>query len=550
MGVGALARYAAAGALLGLVVAGPAQAAAPRTGRVVVTLAPAPAAAGPVQARAAAVAGAAGARLTGDAIPQLRAIAVRPRPGETVDALRARLLRDPRVAQADVEHRARPRFEPNDPALTRQETGTDQTVEWWAAKTFLPQAWDLQRGEGARVAVIDTGVDRSHPELHDQIDEAKNFSGQGTADEDPEGHGTHVASLACGEGDNGVGLAGAGLSCHLLVARTDFTDASVAAAITWATDRGADAIVMSFGTDPGTTPSHVVTAALEYAYAHGVVLAAAAADQAIEDQGYPANVLQPTGTGPSLGVGKGLSVTAANVDDQRASFAGHGTQISLASYGAFGRPVGPAGIFGAFPGPPDGIPSQGLSCLCQRAFDGDVRYAYLQGTSMATPIVAAVGALVRRMNPDLGIADVLRVLKSSARRPSGQWTGDLGWGILDAAAALRAAAAMDRRAPASRLRASARRTRSRFVLLRWTGSDETGPPGVRVSGIARYEVWRSIDRGRRRRLKTLPARTRRLRTGLRAGHRYAFSTIAVDVAGNREPLPARADARVDALRSR
>jgi serine protease len=547
-----------------LVAAAPATAApapaSPRTGRVVVTLRPAR---GVVHAQAAAVAADAGGRTASAVVPRLRAIAVRPRRGETLAALRARLLRDPRVARADVEHRAQPRYEPNDPALSQAETapGTDAgtTVEWWASRMGLPAAWDLQRGQDALVAVIDTGVDGEHPDLLGRIADAADFSGGGPATQDPSGHGTHVASLACGAGDNGIGLAGAGLRCKLLVARTDFTDASVASAIMWATDRGADAITMSFGTAPGTAPSHVVSSALAYAYAHGVVLAAAAADEPVQDQGYPANVLQPTGTGASAGVGKGLSVTAADASDRRASFAGRGSQISLAAYGAYRSGVGqgPAGIFGAFTGTtPSDLERPGLDslppsgpCLCRTTFDGDARYAYLQGTSMATPIVAAVGALVRRMNPDLGIAEVLRVLKRTARRPGGAWTGELGWGIVDAGTAVRAAAAIDRRPPVSRLRAAATRTRNRSVTLRWTGAD-SGPPGVAVSGVARYEVWRSVDGAAWRRLARAGRRQVRLRARLVPGARNAFATVAVDAAGNRERLPAHPDARVTSLRPR
>jgi serine protease len=532
----------------------PAAAAAPQTGRIVVMLAPG--ADDASSARAAAVTAAAGARSPDRVISQLRTVVVSPQPGESVAALRSRLLRDPRVAHADVEHRAQPRFEPNDPALAQQEPAADPgtTVEWWAARTFLPQAWDLQRGDGAKVAIIDTGVDASRPDLSGQIAAAKDFSGEGPATEDPVGHGTHVASLACGAGDNGIGLAGAGLHCHLLVARTDFTDSSVAKAIVWATDQGADAISMSFGTAPGMTSS-VVSAALKYAYAHRVVLAAAAADDPETDQGYPANMLQPTGTGSKLGSGTGLSVTAADFGDARASFAGYGSQISLAAYGAYGRTPGPGGIFGAFTKTtPSELEVANLStfppqppCLCRTAFDGDPDYAYLQGTSMATPMVAAVGALVRRMNPDLGIARVLRVLKNNARRPGGHWSADLGWGILDAGAAVRAAAQIDARPPVSRLRASVRRTHRRSVVLRWSGAD-SGPPGVKVSGVARYEVWRAAGGGRWRRIKTTSAHTLRLRTNLSPGTNYSFSTVAVDGAGNREPLPKHADARVDALR--
>ncbi len=129
----------------------------------------------------------------------------------------------------------------------------------------------------------------------------------------------------------------------------------MAKAIVYAVDHGADAINMSFGTDPGPQASQAVRDAVDYAFAHNVVMAAAAADSAIAEQGYPANLLQPTGTGPDITAGKGLSVTAADASDARASFAGQGSQISLAAYGAYdaARASGPPGIFGAFTAGPN-----------------------------------------------------------------------------------------------------------------------------------------------------------------------------------------------------
>jgi hypothetical protein len=526
----------------------PASRSAPRTGRLLVTLAPGAA------ARPAAIAAAAGARSGGLHVPRLRLVAVRPRPGGSLRALAARLRRDARVRRVEVEHRAAPRYVPSDPALTAPETAAGTApgtaVQWWASRVNLPAAWDLHRGEGARVAIIDTGVDATHPELAGRIADAADFGTGGPPTDDPVGHGTHVASLACGSGDDGAGLAGAGLRCRLLVARTDFSDASVAAAIIWAADRRADAIAMSFGTAPGTQPSRAIGDALTYARRRGSVLVAAAADEPVEDQGYPAGLLQPAGTGPDLRRGTGLAVTAADASDARAWFAGFGSQVSLAAYGAYARRTGPRGIFGAFTtaqnalerGDPAASPPQ-PPCGCRTTFAGDQRYAYLRGTSMATPVVAAVAALVRRLNPGLGSLDVVRLLKDTARRAGG-WTADLGWGILDAGAALRRASELDATAPSSRLRAGTRRTRRSTVLLRWSGRD-AGPPRVRVTGVARYEVWRRTGRARWRRIAVTRSHVRRVR--VRRGSRYAFATVAVDRAGNREALPSRPDARVTAL---
>jgi serine protease len=290
-----------------------------------------------------------------------------------------------------------------------------------------------------------------------------------------------------------------------------------------------------------------VRQAVDYAVAHRVILVAAAADQAIGEQGYPADLLQPAGTGPRLRAGKGLSVTAAYADGRRAPFAGRGSEISLAAYGAFGAAgAGPRGIFGAFTSAPNELDAGTVDfpprppCLCRAIFEGDGRYAYLQGTSMATPIVAGTAALVRHLNPDLTVRQVVAILKATARR-SGGWTPDLGWGILDAGGALTTAAAADRRAPSSKVARLPARTTRGALIVRWTSAD-TSPPGVRAAGVARVELWRSADGGPFRRVADTARGSRRVH--LRGGRRYAFYTVAVDRAGNRERPPARPDARV------
>jgi serine protease len=339
------------------------------------------------------------------------------------------------------------------------------------------------------------------------------------------------------------------LRCRLLIIKSDFSDSSVAKSIVWAVDHGADAINMSFGTDPGPQPSQAVRGAVDYAVQHDVVLTAAAADSAIAEQGYPADLLQPTGTGPNLSSNKGLSVTAADASDRRASFAGDGSQISVAAYGSYNAAGGgPPGIFGAFTAGPNELEtgSVGLPprppCGCRTTFLGDNRYAYVQGTSMATPMVAATAALMRHLNPDLTSDEIVLAIKETARRPAGTgWTSDLGWGILDAGAALTRAAALDRRAPVSRVRPLPRSTTAQTITMRWTGSDPA-PQGVRSSGIARYELWRSTDGARFRKLFSARGTSRHVT--LRRGGRYRFYTVAVDHAGNREAAPKAADVAV------
>ena len=519
--------------------------AAERTGRVVVILGER---GGGDRARAAAVsavAARAGARQAGPSVPALGVVALRPAPGASMRTLLDRLRDDPAVRSARPEYRLQPRFEANDPALTADEPSSTvpigTPVQWAIARQKLPQAWEFARGTGGRVGIIDSGLDAGHPDLAGKIDRAVDQGG-GPATRDEAGHGTHVSSLACAATNDGIGLAGTGYDCRLIVERTDFSETSIARSIVDATDNGADAITMSFGDDGSVPPSDAIRAALDFAVSREVVLVAAAANEPVEEQGQPANVLQPTGTAPDLALGKGLSVTAANFSNQRASFAGRGTQISLASYGSYGS-GGPRGIFAAFPANTTeietgllGIPPIPPCTSCRTTFNGDRRYAYLQGTSMAAPQVAGIAALVKRLNPDLKALEIVRILKETATNPG--WEPELGWGIVDAGAAVEAARVIDRGAPISRLRAP-RRSGSRSFRLTWTGADPA-TPGLVPSGVRRYEVFASAGGGGFRRI----ARTKKqsVRFTGRPGARYRFFTVAIDKTGNRETKPIRADA--------
>ncbi|MEA2148501.1 MAG: serine protease, partial [Solirubrobacteraceae bacterium] len=532
-------------------------AASETTGRLLVTLQPAAGArahsGGALRAGAAALDAAGGVRLDGAQVPRLGLVSVRPRAGTSLHALARTLRRRTGVARVEVEHRFQLRAVPNDPALSAPETspGTPPgtIVEWWAARLGLPAAWDITRGDGAKVAVIDTGVDSGHPDLAGKVDQSVDndaIPSHGPATADENGHGTHVASLACGAGDNGTGIVGVGFNCRLLVYKSDLGDGSVAGSIIAATDAGADAINMSFGTDGTTPPAQAIVDAVSYAVAHDVVLVAAAADAPVEEQGDPANLLQPAGTGSDITAGRGLSVTAATNADTRASFAGRGSQISLASYGTFSETTGPPGLLAAFPGNGTELESGagGLlplpGCACRTTFQGDNRYAYLQGTSMAAPMVTATAALVRHLNPDLRAADVVHLLKQTASRPAGtSWTPELGWGIVNPPAALTAARLIDRRAPRSKIGGPKTVRAARAITLRLSGTDKTPTAGLVASGIGHYEIYRATNGGRYRRITSTGRASVKVR--VKRGSRYRFYSIAVDHAGNREAIPARPD---------
>jgi subtilisin family serine protease len=483
---------------------------------------------------------AAGLRVNGPVLPQIGLVTVAVPPDVSPAAL-AGVLRETRgVRYAAPEHRLSWRALPDDPALTAGQSGLAQ--EWWLAREGFSSAFAYTHGSGALVGIIDSGIDASHPEFVGKIAAAVPQGGVGDPRTDQNGHGTHVSGIACAGTNNHFGVAGAGYNCRILLEKTDLSDGSVAAAIIDATDAGALAINMSFGDDEGRPSVPAIDDALRYAYRHDVVLVAAAADTPVQDQGQPASTLQPAGTGADLSEGIGLTVTAATSSNERADFAGFGSEISLAAYG------GGPGIVSTFPAGAVELERGSLippmaPCGCRTSVAGDQRFARLEGTSMAAPQVAAAAALIRRLNPRLHAADVIRILKQTARR-SGSWSAQLGWGILDAGAAVRTARRIDRLAPYSRARAP-RTSRSRRIVVEWTGRDPE-PQGLVASGLRRYDVYVSRNGGRPTRI----ARTARRRltfTG-RAGSRYAFYTVATDRAGNREAAPRRADAVTRFLR--
>lgn len=523
-----------------------ASAADERTGRLLVMVDPG------AQSRLASQIERTGVGDAGEQVPQIGLVTVKPVAGQPLAATAEALRALPGVKSVSVEHRHQFRFVPNDPALSMAETapGTAPgiTMDWWAARENLYAAWDTTRGSGAKVAVIDSGYDGKHPEFVRKIAATRHNEypelDTGPANIDRDGHGTHVASLACGAGDNGVGIVGAGLNCKLIIIKSDLTDSSIARSLVQATDLGADAISMSFGSPKNAPPpAKVLRAGLNYARRHNVVLVAAAADDPVEQQGDPANLLQPTGTGPRLRSNRGLTVTSADYDGARTSFAGRGTQISLAGYGNFSSGSdGPPGILGAFPSSITDIDLGPPECECRRALDSNPRstYAYLSGTSMAAPQVAGIAALVSRFNPDLSAAQVIRILKKTATRAPGTgWNPELGWGIVNAGDAVALARVTDRTRPTSQAKGPHGVRSSSRLTLRWTGR-ERRRRGLVASGVAKYEVWRSMNDGRYKRVATT-RRTKHKRLTLVHGNRYRFYTIAVDKSANRERRPKRPD---------
>ena len=394
-------------------------------------------------------------------IPELGAVAVRPARGQGLARARRELEADPAVGRVELERYRTLRYVPDDPALRAHDprAPSDDVYQWNLRQEGFGRAWERTQGRRAKLAVIDTGIDGDHFDLASRIVYSRgyDYAECGGALEPPctgplhdeVGHGTHVAGLACGVGNNGQGLAGAAFRCKLIVEKASDSDALddslVAKSITDATNHGADVINMSFG---GAGGSGVIDDALDYAYRRDVVLVAAASNNDTTYQGTPASHLQPNGSGGRLRSGKGLVVTAAGHNDRRAWFGpGRGTGISLAAYGSASAACAirsDCGVFSTFPDnlttidtgdPIHGAPPCGN---CRVSFGGLDDFAYLEGTSMATPQVAGAAALIRSKRPRMDNVRVLRIIKRTAS--ADRFTNSLGWGILNAGRAVRIAA--------------------------------------------------------------------------------------------------------------
>jgi serine protease len=374
-------------------------------------------------------------------IPELGAAAVEPPRDLGVAGLRRDLRDEPGVLAVEPEYRRALRLMPNDPAFAAPDPRAPRgdTHQWYLREQGFETAWDQSHGAGAAVAVIDTGIDGANPDLGPRIVAAVDGddileNGPATVDED--GHGTHVAGLACATGENRYGGASSGFGCGLIVEKSDLSDASIADAIVDAADRGADVINMSFG---GPGRSRVIENAVDFAWRRDAIMVAAASNQDTTRQGVPARLLQPRGSGPRLKRGRGLVVTAAEYDGSRAWFGpGRGKGISLAAYGA--GSITTPGIFSSFPANPTLLDTGTLRvppCRCRASFEGDDRFAYLEGTSMAAPQVAGAAALIRARIPGIGAKRVITILKKTAG--GNDFRGSVGWGILNAGAAIQAA---------------------------------------------------------------------------------------------------------------
>jgi hypothetical protein len=324
-------------------------------------------------------------------------------------------------------------FAPSDPLFSRQ---------WYVPAVRGFDAWTQRPTwlRGMRIAVIDSGIDGTHPEFQGRIAGAKSFVG-GSPLRDPRGHGTFVAGLMVARLDNGEGIAGLAFPAQLLVAKVVRPDGVVpleaeARAIRWAVDSGARVINLSLGglRNP-LDPNHDSYSALEadavaYAVRHGAVVVASVGngDQAPEQPwgyaSYPAAL-------PHV-----LGVSAMSRDGNVPNFSNRD-----ALYNDIAAPGDE--LVSTLPKP---LTALRTTCLPQGYSDcGPVEFRNPQGTSFAAAIVSASAALVWSEWPALRAEQIVGLLERSAvdmapatgcRRCAIARDSLTGWGRLDVTRAI------------------------------------------------------------------------------------------------------------------
>ncbi|WP_256623778.1 S8 family serine peptidase [Methanolobus chelungpuianus] len=289
----------------------------------------------------------------------------------------------------------------------------------------LTHAWNISAGQGVIVAVLDTGIAYENygtyalaPDLAGTSFKAGwDFVNNDPHANDDQGHGTHVAGTIAQSTNNGIGVAGVAYGCTLMPVkvlnkRGSGTLQYLIDGITYAADNDADVISMSLSFAPGVNPEGLENA-INYAYGQGVTIVAAAGNDGLGTVCYPA------------AYDKCIAVGATRYDGDRTSYSNYGEALDIMA------PGGDTAIDQNGDGYVDGILQQTFSVR-----PTNFGYYFYQGTSMATPHVAGVAALLIA-NGATGPDNVRAAIQDTARDIYGKgWDAGSGHGIVDAYAAL------------------------------------------------------------------------------------------------------------------
>jgi subtilisin family serine protease len=325
----------------------------------------------------------------GNGLAKLGVTRVKPASGQSAAALLSELQNDPSVEFA----------EPNYLRRAVAVTTDDPEYQWNLNAVHAAEAWAFARGSGdVIVAVIDSGVNLQHPELSGRLMPGYDFVNHDQDANDDLGHGTTVAGIIAANCDNHLQVAGLTwqakvMPMKVLDSRGDGYDSDVAAAIIEAADRGAQVINLSLG---GAAPSQTLQQAVDYAYARGATIVAAAGNA-------HAPVYYPAACEHVIAVGASTETSTI------ASFSNFGATLDLVAPG-----VGVVGI----------------------SADSSVART-VSGTSFSSPQVAAAATLLLSVDQALGPDEIGQLLIDGATDLSSSgWDETSGFGLLNILASI------------------------------------------------------------------------------------------------------------------
>lgn len=333
---------------------------------------------------------------------------------EELQKLMQSLTAEEEIEYAEPNYLYQASFVPNDPRYTEQ---------WHMKMIGVEKAWDSAKGDGAVVAVIDTGVAFENykdkkgiyhrvPDLaktkfvkgYDFIDDDEHAN-------DDNGHGTHVAGTIAQSTNNKVGVVGVAYNAAIMplkvLTRQGYGNAAdIAEAIVYAADHGAHVINMSLG---GAFPTNIMQEAVEYAHKKGITVVCAAGNAGNDRPHYPAAYEYA------------VAVSSVGPDEELAPYSSYGKWIDIAAPGGNTRQKPEHGV---------------LQNTIGRMDPTKDSYEFFQGTSMASPHVAGVAALIvsAGVNDPRKVAEIL--FKTATKKED---KTKYGAGIVNAANAVKAA---------------------------------------------------------------------------------------------------------------
>ncbi len=401
---------------------------------------------------------------------------------EVIDRIKAKYKDDIEFVEENkilTEH-----YMPNDQSLSGQ---------WQHAMMRNPLAWDNTKGQGAIVAVLDSGIDSTHPDLTANIIPGYNMYDLNTNTTDIHGHGTWVSGTAAAVGDNTVGIAGSAYGAKILPIRIAYVNGQGKTETTWdlvswgivyAADHGARVVNLSYG--PACDAYSVIDAARYLRSKGGVLVVSAGNTQAYS---------------PAYNSGELTCVGSTNSGDTRSYFSTYGPSVDVTA-------------------PGEGIYTTGVNG----------GYVNVQGTSFAAPNVAAVYAMMFSANPNLTPSQADNILFSTAKDlgvPG--WDEWYGYGRVDTKNAVDQAILLGGGSPTP-----APDTQAPSVPVGFNGTTTAGVQQVMLSwqaatdnvGVTGYNVYRNGTK-----ITTVNALTY-TDTAIQYGTAYTYTVSAVDAAGN------------------